>query len=144
MWREIASEFQNIELQGPADEKSLNLIERQLDQIVPQSLRELLLETDGIAGRYGTDVIWSAGRILGDNLAFRNDEQFRSLYQPFDDLMFFGDNGGGDQFAFVRSRERDEIFVWDHETDSRIWVSGSLEHYLRKAIGSDGEDWYRG
>lgn len=25
------------------------------------------------------------------------------LYMPFDALLFFGDNGGGDQFAFVQT-----------------------------------------
>jgi hypothetical protein len=29
----------------------------------------------------------------------------------FDSLMFFGDNGGGDQFAFVRRPEAQEVFV---------------------------------
>ncbi|MEU2992324.1 SMI1/KNR4 family protein [Streptomyces griseoincarnatus] len=101
------------------------------------------LESDGLTDEYGTDVVWSAQRILDDNMHFRGDEQFRSLYMPFDSLMFFGDNGGGDQFAFVRVPERNEVFVWDHETDSRNLVSPDLESYLRSVLGSDGEDWYR-
>ncbi|MFI8831135.1 SMI1/KNR4 family protein [Streptomyces afghaniensis] len=76
--------------------------------------------------------------MLGDNLSFRNDEQYKSLYMKFDSLMFFGDNGGGDQFAFVRRLERHEVFVWDHETDSRILVAPSLERYVRSALESDG------
>ncbi len=62
---------------------------------------------------------------------------------PFDPFLFFGDNGGGDQFAFVRTPERDDVFVWDHETDSRNWISPSLQSFLRSALGSGGEDWYR-
>ncbi|MFC9848366.1 SMI1/KNR4 family protein [Streptomyces sp. NPDC060223] len=121
----------------------LDRIEAALGQTLPQDLRAFLLESNGVEDEYGTDVIWSAERILSDNLSFRENDRYRSLYMPFDSLVFFGDNGGGDQFAFVRTPERSEVFVWDHETDSRKLVSSSLENYLRSAMESDGEDWYR-
>jgi SMI1-KNR4 cell-wall len=50
---------------------------------------------------------------------------------PFDPLLFFADAGNGDQFAFLWKPRRDEIFVWDHESDSRSWVAGSLHQYLQ-------------
>ncbi|WP_338057949.1 SMI1/KNR4 family protein [Streptomyces dangxiongensis] len=105
MWRELASEFPDadIELQEPATPDALTAIEEQLGQPLPAPLRELLTETDGIEANYGTEVIWTAEKILEENLSFRGNEQFRNLYMPFDALMFFGDNGGGDQFAFVRT-----------------------------------------
>ncbi|MFF0480406.1 SMI1/KNR4 family protein [Streptomyces sp. NPDC004435] len=137
------SEFSDAELRDPVTEGELTAVEQQLGQPLPASLRELLLQSNGIEGEYGTETVWTADGILSANLAFRHSEEFRELYRPFDALMFFGDNGGGDQFAFVRSPERDDVFVWDHETDDRFWVAGSLEHYLRSALGCDGEDWYR-
>ncbi|MFI9220545.1 SMI1/KNR4 family protein [Streptomyces werraensis] len=143
MWRDLIESFPSAESDGPADPSLLDRIESELGQSLPSDLRSFLLESDGLADEYGTDVVWSAQRILDDNMHFRGDEQFRSLYMPFDSLMFFGDNGGGDQFAFVRVPERNEVFVWDHETDSRNLVSPALESYLRSALGSDGEDWYR-
>ncbi|MBP2056083.1 hypothetical protein J2Z21_009100 [Streptomyces griseochromogenes] len=132
-----------MELRDAVDPDVLAAIEEQLGQPLPESLRELLTETDGIGGDYGTEVVWTAEKILGENQSFRTNEQFRNLYMPFDAFMFFGDNGGGDQFAFVRTPARDEISVWDHETDSRTWVASSLESYVRSALGGDGEDWYR-
>ncbi|CAL9452448.1 hypothetical protein SUDANB32_02462 [Streptomyces sp. enrichment culture] len=143
MWRDLIESFPSAESDSPADPSLLDRIESELGQSLPSDLRSFLLESDGLTDEYGTDVVWSAQRILDDNMHFRGDEQFRSLYMPFDSLMFFGDNGGGDQFAFVRVPERNEVFVWDHETDSRNLVSPALESYLRSALGSDGEDWYR-
>ncbi|MGA5313798.1 SMI1/KNR4 family protein [Streptomyces pseudogriseolus] len=143
MWRDLIESFPSADSDGPADPSLLDRIESELGQSLPSDLRSFLLESDGLTDEYGTDVVWSAQRILDDNRNFRGDEQFRSLYMPFDSLMFFGDNGGGDQFAFVRVPERNEVFVWDHETDSRNLVSPNLESYLRRALGSDGEDWYR-
>ena len=52
---------------------------------------------------------------------------------PFDPLLFFGDAGNGDQFAYAIHEaqvRRNDIFAWDHETDSRTWVAPSLERYL--------------
>ncbi|MEU6660854.1 SMI1/KNR4 family protein [Streptomyces sp. NPDC046821] len=143
LWRELASGFPGVEFQDPATDHILGEVERRLGQSVPPSLRELLLESNGIEDVYGTELVWAAEKILGENLAFRDSVEFRGLYQSFDALMFFGDNGGGDQFAFVRVPERDDVFVWDHETDSRTWVSASLEAYVRSTLTSDGEDWYR-
>ncbi|MFI9807173.1 SMI1/KNR4 family protein [Streptomyces sp. NPDC052301] len=143
MWRELALEFHEVELQDPAASDTLTALEEQIGQQLPASLLELLSETNGIEAGYGTEVVWTADKILEENQSFRHNEEFRNLYMPFDALLFFGDNGGGDQFAFVRTPARDDVFVWDHETDSRTWVAPSLESYLRNALASDDEDWYR-
>ncbi|MGW0336890.1 SMI1/KNR4 family protein [Streptomyces sp. NPDC003011] len=143
MWRELLAEFDDIELHNPATEGSLSDIESRLGQQVPHTLRAFLGETDGIEANFGTELVWTSEKIMAENAAFRNNEQFRALYMPFKPLMFFGDNGGGDQFAFVRIPARDDVFVWDHETDSRTWISPSLESFLRRSLASGGEDWYR-
>ncbi|MEJ1196982.1 MULTISPECIES: SMI1/KNR4 family protein [unclassified Streptomyces] len=143
MWREIIAEFPSAEPRQPAAPQKIERIEAALGLALPAELRSLLLESDGVLDEYGTEVIWSAERVLDDNVVFRSDEQYRSLYMPFDPLVFFGDNGGGDQFAFVCRPSRKEVFVWDHETDSRNLVAPTLESYVRSALGSDGEDWYR-
>ncbi|MEU9917381.1 SMI1/KNR4 family protein [Streptomyces sp. NPDC051001] len=60
----------------------------------------------------------------------RRDGSTRRLYMPFDALLFFGDNGGGDHFAFVQRPQRPDIFVWEHESDSRRWVAGDLRRLV--------------
>ena len=81
--------------------------------------------------------MWSLERIVADNAFFRGNADFGELYMPFDPLLFFADAGNGDQFAFVWTPRRDEVFAWDHETDSRRWVAPSLETYLRWWLGGD-------
>ncbi|CAL9540869.1 SMI1/KNR4 family protein [Streptomyces sp. enrichment culture] len=142
-WGEFIEKFPSALSRRPAEPHDLNRVERLLEIALPAALRAFLSESDGLLDEYGTEVVWSVERILGDNLAFRNDDQYRSLYRPFDSLLFFGDNGGGDQFAFTCRPPRDEVLVWDHETDERALVSPSLESFVRSALTSDGEDWYR-
>ncbi len=97
------------------------------------SLRELLSETDGVLGEYDLPLIWTLSRIVEDNLHFRANANFKTLYMPFDCLLFFSDGGNGDQFAFaIQNGEvrRSDIFVWNHEDDSRTWVASNLKSFL--------------
>jgi len=107
--------------------------EAQLGVALPIALRELLLETDGVRGNYDLPLIWSLDRIVRDNKIFRRDLEFRSLYMPFDALLFFSDAGNGDQFAFAIAGgqvRRPDVFVWNHEDDSRTWVAGGLRSFV--------------
>ncbi|MGW1681703.1 SMI1/KNR4 family protein [Saccharopolyspora sp. NPDC002376] len=119
----------------PAVTAALRDCERALGQRLPRELAELLLESDGVEGEYGLGLIWPVERIKNDNLAFRANPDFASLYMPFDPLLFFADAGTGDQFAFVMRDRPAEVFFWDHETDSRKWVAPSLGTYLEWWLG---------
>ncbi|WP_202919508.1 SMI1/KNR4 family protein [Saccharothrix deserti] len=92
----------------------------------------MLLETDGVQGEYLVDVVWPLDRIAESNADFRSSADFADLYAPFDGLLFFGDNGGGDQFAFSDGR----VVVWEHETDTRREVATGLRDYIEKALTS--------
>ncbi|MER5257378.1 SMI1/KNR4 family protein [Streptomyces sp. NPDC002855] len=144
MWRERMLEVMaGVELAEPATSEALAEAERVLGQPLPEDLASLLRECNGVRGHYGTDVVWSAERITEENAAFRASADFTTLYMPFEPLMFFGDNSGGDQFAFIRIPPRDDVFVWDHETDGRSWAANGLDDYLRRALEDSG-DWWRG
>ena len=101
------------------DEAALRGAERRLGRRLPGPLADVLRKNGGgVVDAYGTDVVWPLERIVEENLSFWSGEAFTGLYMPFDPLLFFGDNGGGDQFALVVRPERDDVFVWEHETDS--------------------------
>lgn len=143
MWRELAAEvYAGAGFRDPVLSADLDEAERSLGESIPRELRSLLTETDGIIGRTSSDAVWSLDRIVRDNLGFRQDGSFAELYMPFDPFLFFGDNGGGDQFAFVRRPARPDIFVWQHESDSRKWVANNLQDYLSRRLGQGGDDWY--
>ncbi|SEG92230.1 SMI1 / KNR4 family (SUKH-1) [Actinacidiphila yanglinensis] len=117
--------------------------EHRLGRELPGALRQLLLECDGMIGHSAVDTVWPVEQIVEQNLLFRTDSSFAQLYMPFDALLFFGDNGGGDQFAFVQTPQRPDIFVWEHETDSRRWVAGDLTDYLGRSLADGSDDWYQ-
>jgi hypothetical protein len=133
MWREkLVTLYPEVSFNDPARPDQLHELEVALSLAVPEDLASLLGESDGVAGRYGAGLVWSADRIVKDNLAFRSSSDFAKLYMPFDALLFFADAGNGDQFAFpiTAAGAGDDVFVWDHENDSRRWYAGSLEQYL--------------
>ena len=146
MCRELIGRlYSDAEFAAPAFDEEIDQIERRLGQAVPDELRELLRQTNGVRAEYGSGLVWSVQEIIKENTEFRQSVDFAELYMSFDQLMFMGDNGGGDQFAYVRvpARRPDDVFVWDHETDERRWVAKSLEDYLERRAGSDGDDWYK-
>jgi hypothetical protein len=143
VWRELARRLlPDAQFESGVDPSDLDPAAEALGEALPDELRSLLLETNGIIGSNGLDVVWRLDRIIADNRMFRTSSDFAELYLPFEGLLFFGDSGGGDQFAFVLRDNRRDIFVWDHETDSRYWVAGYLQSYLTHALSAE-EDWYR-
>lgn len=135
-WRDFVSSLEprseSRKLTGAANPDYLQRIESTLEVTLPDALRSLLLQTDGVEGSYGLGLVWPSARILDDNVMFRTSTDFRQLYMPFDPLLFFGDAGNGDQFAYTirAGRVRADIFVWNHENDSRTWIAPDLQRYL--------------
>ncbi|WUH99077.1 SMI1/KNR4 family protein [Spirillospora sp. NBC_00431] len=145
VWRELIGRlYDDAEFAAPAADDEIDQIERRLGRPVPDELRELLRQTDGVRADYESGLVWSVQEIIETNTEFRQSADFAELYMSFDQLMFMGDNGGGDQFAYVQPPEGrpGEVFVWDHETDERKRVAKSLEDYLERRANSEGDDWY--
>jgi hypothetical protein len=134
MWRQHVLQFCPAARFGaPLADEDLVAAESALGIRLEDQLRSCLNETDGISGDYELPLLWSIDRIVDDNRHFRNEPAFRELYMPFDCLLFFADAGNGDQFAYpitAGAIRRPDVFVWNHETDSRLWVAPSLKTYL--------------
>lgn len=113
----------------PASNDELAAAAAALGTALPQQLRELLSETNGVEGEYGLGLVWEVARIAKDNKWFQTNEDYRELYKPFDGLLFFADAASGDQFGISLAGNQ-EIYVWDHEDDSRTWVAPTILGYL--------------
>ncbi|MEU1150903.1 SMI1/KNR4 family protein [Streptomyces sp. NPDC005863] len=144
MWRQAVQEvFPGAGLREPVEASEIVEAERRLGRALPTDLEQLLLESDGVLGHSHVDTVWTIDQIVEHNLRFWSDEAFAQLYMSFDALMFFGDNGGGDQFAFVQKPQRPDVFVWEHESDSRRWVANNLRDYLGRSLRAGEDDWYQ-
>ena len=144
MWKELIDGLRpGCEFLPPTDSQTIRRVEKRLSIKFPKDLRSLLREANGIWGPSGTGLIWSVERIEADNKEFRTMRSFRKLYMPFDHLLFFGDDGSGDQYAFrilagvIRD---DEIYRWEHEDDSRNWSASHMRDYLARSLGHSS--WY--
>ncbi|MFD6967034.1 SMI1/KNR4 family protein [Streptomyces sp. NPDC059949] len=131
MWTQLVTALPGLAVfQPPASEASLDRCASALGHPLPQDLGALLRESNGIEGEYGDGLIWSAERIASENLTLREDSELATLYMPFDPLLFFADAGNGDLFALLPRIRRPDVFVWNHEDDSRTWVAPNLATYL--------------
>jgi hypothetical protein len=117
-------------LPTPASQAPLLRCATVLGRPLPADLAALLRESNGIEGEYGAGLIWSAERIVSENRARRADSGCAALSMPFDPLLFFADTGNGDLFALLSGLGRPDVFIWNHENDSRTWVAPSLAEYL--------------
>jgi hypothetical protein len=138
-WKRLVKKAaSDAEFASPASPSQLVTVEQALGIQLPSDLRELLLECDGVIAHY-SGIVWSSSEIQKQNLMFRADKDFKELYMPFNHLLFFGGDCGGDQFAFAIHADgqihKHAIFRWKHETDERVWAANSLQIFFeRKAF----------
>lgn len=145
MWRELIGELTRDEQPigelhpGPdffpgATPEELATVEHVLGVRLPESLTELLRESNGVLVSFGQHLIWSTDEITRTNLAMRTDPRYRESYMPFDHLLFFGDaavDGILFAFAILGGRiDRDRVYAWYPIGDDRILKAPSLQAYV--------------
>lgn len=136
MWIKYLSDLdKSYNFHTPVVHYQLDEAEEKLKVKLPEELHELLHVTNGITDEYECAVMWPLSRIVEDNLHFRSASTFKSIYMPFDNLLFFADAGNGDQFGFAIRADgsiyHSHVYAWDHENDSRIWVADSLKMFFK-------------
>ncbi|MEU0465173.1 SMI1/KNR4 family protein [Amycolatopsis sp. NPDC006131] len=114
----------------PATEAELQACEATLGHAIPDELRRLLAETNGIVDEMESPLLWNTQRISAENVYFRTSPDVQGLYMPFEGLVFFSDAGNGDQFG-VSLSVGNEVYAWDHEDDSRMWVAQTVLDFLQ-------------
>ena len=85
----------------PATEQQIAEAEKSLDIHIPDNLRGLLRETDGIVNVYGLQIIWSTDLIKRNNLDIRQSGLAADTFVQHGNLLFFADAGNGDEYAFL-------------------------------------------
>jgi len=135
MWKDyICTISKDYSFRPPVSNTEIIQIKEELNVELPKKLFELFNETNGVFDSFGCPLIWSTSQIIKDNLFFRNFGDYKDIYMPFDHLLFFSDNGCGDLFGYKilnGSIQTEDIYVWNHEDDSRIWVASSLEVFIK-------------
>ena len=135
VWIELIGRWtSNAVFAEAARVEEVEACEHHLGHPLPAEVRELLLETNGVEGEDGLEVVWPVDRIRTDNIMLRTSPELAALYMPFDPLLFFAEAGNGDQFAVVLRDDRTDVFLWDHETDSRTWAAPDLATYLESLL----------
>ncbi|MDQ0173086.1 SMI1/KNR4 family protein [Paenibacillus tundrae] len=131
MW---INKFQGIStdctFSNPAAKEEMERAENSLNVILPQELKEIMLETNGVKEKFDF-LIWPLERIINENKHYRNG-YLEEYYMPFENLVFFAGTGIGHLFAFPVAQDgicREDVFVWNDINDSRIWVAPSVTTY---------------
>ncbi|PUB03968.1 SMI1/KNR4 family protein [Paenisporosarcina sp. OV554] len=141
MWKNyIETISKEHHFKAPATNPEITLIKEKLNIELPKKLLDLFNETNGVFDNFDCPLIWSTEQIIKDNLFYRNFEDYKDIYMPFDNLLFFSDAGNGDLFGFAiinGSIQKDDIYVWNHEDDSRTWIASSLEDFIKGWITSE-------
>lgn len=129
-----------LEFAAPAQEGTLRRLEGAFSVELPRELRELLSQADGVRDEHGCSLVWNARKIVEENQRFRDPVRGSELCMSFDELLFFSDApGNGDAYAYcilpVRGFQREGIFRWDHEDDSRVQVAPWLRSWVESELG---------
>lgn len=123
----IAEEKEYIKINPPATESQIKEVEEKLGIVMPNDLRELLQEVNGDQW-----FLFDTDNIIQTNLMLRkNMTSFMSL----DNIVFIAGNGCGDYYGYPITEDgiKDwEIFIWEHETDNRVFKANGLKDAIIK------------
>ena len=129
MWKELLlniTKNNNIKFNPPATDEDIIEVENKLNISLPEKLKNLLLEFNG-----DNWFVFSTKQIIETNISVRQ----LTCYMPLDCILFVAGNGCGDYFGYAITGEgiKDwEIYMWDHESDERIFKANGLKDAIEK------------
>lgn len=103
---------------------------------IPTELEELYHQTNGVKllleGMYIGDLIWPVEKVLQTNREYRQSTTLSEIYSSHEPMLFFSDSGCGDLFGFSvgDGLGQPDVFVWNHEEESRTWVAPDLKSFV--------------
>ncbi|WP_338036445.1 SMI1/KNR4 family protein [Neobacillus notoginsengisoli] len=125
---------------APATETEILSVKRELNIDLPKRLAELYSETNGVYGNYGISLIWSTEQMIKENKFFWSLHEYRDFIKPLDTFLFFSDAGNGDLFGYLMENgtiQNENIYVWNHEDDSRRIIASSLKDFIKGWINGE-------
>lgn len=123
-------DFDPVRFAEPLSDADIKYVEGLIGSEFPDDYKSMLREFEHINDEY----IWSVDLIVSQNMDLREIQKRDGLYRSFDDLIFFGGPGSGDQFAVAAKGASISpgTYIWSHENDSRNLISESLKEALIK------------
>ena len=128
-------EYNPVYFAPPLSDSDIQYIEELIDSKFPDDYRSMLKAFEHVNDEY----IWPVDLLVSGNLDLREIQKRDGLFKSFDDLIFFGGAGNGDQFAIAAKGSEMEpgVYIWSHENDSRNLISKSLKDALLKIYQTD-------
>lgn len=129
-WQEIA-QATGLRLTPPPERCEVDAAEGALACHFSPSLRATYEQTNAILDEWGYAYVLPIAELVEQNKQLRS--MYADVYMSFDDLIIFGQLGNGDLLFQPRVPDgNDNVFLWDHEDDSRTWYGRDVEDALRR------------
>src|SRR5215469_7804577 len=85
MWRQaVLDVFPEAKFREPVQASEIVAAEGRPSPPLPEDLKQLLLESNGVIGQTHVATVWTLDQIVKQNLHFWSDPMFTQLYMPFD------------------------------------------------------------
>ena len=132
LYSDLCAKHDNIKINPPANHEQISSVENILRNRLPTVLKEFLLEMNGDGW-----LIFSTEQIIKINMTVRGLDCF----MPLNCLLFFAGNGCGDYYGFpitlADGVRDDNVFMWEHEYDNRVWKASNLEDTIRRYYNNE-------
>jgi SMI1 / KNR4 family (SUKH-1) len=137
-WSRLA-ERKGFSLSAPPPAGAIDEAEARLGHPLSDALRSLYAQTDGFQDEWGCSCVMCLADLVTENEQMRNDAENRAHYMPFDSLLFFGQMGNGDLLfhPVLTAGVPADVFLWDHEDDSRRWYARDVPEALKRPCSDE-------